>query len=150
MADPLSVSASIAGLIGLANEVAKILAQYISNVISAHEDAHRLHKELAALCHVLEQFRGFLRSQDALPQTHFDKTSTLLSVLGFTTSKVNGLYKKLDKLGASHGGITADLVERMKRPLHRHECEELVKELRRLVRCFQFSLNIENWLVDSI
>jgi hypothetical protein len=49
MADPLSISASIAGIIGLANEVAKIVTAYVAGVKSAPDDAHCLSRELTAL-----------------------------------------------------------------------------------------------------
>jgi hypothetical protein len=93
MSDPLSISASVAGLIGLATEVTKILKDYVSSVKSAHEDATRLLKEITALCFVLDQLKDLLR-KDELQGSFFEKTCVLVSVLGVTSANIEDLYKK--------------------------------------------------------
>ncbi|CCX34599.1 hypothetical protein FPQ18DRAFT_25789 [Pyronema domesticum] len=146
MADPLSVSANVAGLIGLANEVGKIPVNYASNVKSAHEDAHCLQKELTALCHVLEQMRSLLR-EEKLQGTRFEETAALVSVLGFTNHQVNELYKKLDKLSIqANKNKLADFWERIRWPLKKDECDKAMEEMRRLAQYFQFSLTAANRL----
>jgi hypothetical protein len=64
MADPLSISASVAGLLSLTIELTKSLNNYISGVKSAPEDSKRLCTETEALSAVLEKLVKFLRDQD--------------------------------------------------------------------------------------
>jgi hypothetical protein len=148
LADSLSVSASIVGLIGLAKEVLVILANYAGNVKSAHEDAGRLNKELTALCFVLDQMREFLR-QENLRETCFNDTSVLVSTLGLSSFHVRNLFKKLDKFGATNSKV-GDFFERMKWPLRQDECEKAVVALNRLAQYLQFSLTVSNWFVNHL
>jgi cell division control protein 24 len=96
MSDPLSIAASVAGLISLANEIGKIIASYVSSVKSAPDDAERLRTELTALSFGLEQMRKFLLQEEL--DASFDDTSFLASVLGFTSACIKELYKKLSTL----------------------------------------------------
>jgi hypothetical protein len=143
MSDPLSVSASIVGLIGLTNEVLKIVGEYTSGVKSAHEDATRIHRELTALCFVLQQMCDLLR-REQLQGTSFDDTSVMVSVLGFTSAQIKDLYKKLalERFGADNK--VAELWEKMKLPLRQDDCEKAVAALHRLVQYFEFSLSVSN------
>lgn len=54
MSDPLSIIASVAGLISLAKVIGKMIANYVSSVKSAPDDAERLRTELTVLGFVLE------------------------------------------------------------------------------------------------
>jgi hypothetical protein len=146
MSDPLSVATSIAGIIGLAKEVTTILAQYISNVKSAHGDAARLQNELTAFCYVLDQLRGLLRTEE-LQGTCFNGTSVLVSVLGFASFHVQDLYKELDKLNAASDSKLTEFFERLKWPLRQEGYEKAVASLRQLAQYFDFSLNISNRLI---
>ncbi|KAI5788094.1 hypothetical protein FPQ18DRAFT_307588 [Pyronema domesticum] len=141
MSDPLSVSASIAGLIGITNEVVKIVAKYASGVKSAHEDATRLHKELTALGFVLQKMCDFLCGEK-IQGTSFDDTSVLVSVLGFTSTQINDLYKKLALEKLSADNKVTELWEKMKWPLRQDDCEKAVAALHRLAQYFQFSLSV--------
>lgn len=88
MADPLSITASIAGLVSLANEVGKIIASYIGGVKSAPGEAESLSMELAALGVVLEQTREFLLQEELLHGSYFDDIFVLASLMGFTSSRI--------------------------------------------------------------
>jgi uncharacterized protein YccT (UPF0319 family) len=146
MSDPLSVSASIAGLIGISKEVATIIANYVSAVKSAPENARRLQDELTALCSVLGEMRALLR-QERLLGTSFNQTSVLISVVDVASFQVEKLYRKLDKFSIPNNNKVAEFFERMKWPLREDECEKVVVQLQRLAQCFHFSLNVSNWLV---
>lgn len=104
MADPLSISASIAGIIGLTNEVAKIVTAYVVGVK-----------------YVLEQMLDLLRNEQ-WENTVFKQTPVLISVLGFTKWQVDDLYKKLDSIRVAReskglGDKMKDWWERLKWPM---------------------------------
>jgi hypothetical protein len=147
MADPLSIAASVAGLIGLANEVGKIIANYVGSVKSAPDDAERLRTELTALSFVLEQMNKVL-PQEELYDACFDDNSVLASVLGFTSARIKDLYKKLLTLNSTKNRV-AGVIERMKWPLRQEECQKAMEELCRLAQCFHIPLTVSNWLVLS-
>ncbi|KAI5815984.1 hypothetical protein BZA77DRAFT_264639 [Pyronema omphalodes] len=151
MSDPLSVAASIVGLIGLVNEVSKILITYVSAVKSAPEEATRLQSELTVFGTVLNQFREFLRKEQLgqLEGSHFSDISFLLSILGFTSSQLNELYRKLDKLSPHGGSKVAEFWEKLKWPMKKEDCEKTMVTLHRLAQCLQFSLQVSNYSLLS-
>jgi hypothetical protein len=120
MADPLSIAASVAGLISLANEVGKIIASCVGSVKSAPDEAGRLHMELAALGVVLEQMRTFILQED-LHGSCFDDTSVLASVLGFTSDRIKDLYNKLSTLNSAAKNRIAGVIDRLRWPLRQEE-----------------------------
>jgi hypothetical protein len=80
--DPVSLSASIAGLLSLSIEITKPLNEYITGVKSAPTEAQSLLNEIMALNSVLEQLTKFLQSEDA-KGIAFDQTSALRTVIAF-------------------------------------------------------------------
>jgi hypothetical protein len=55
--DPLSLSASVAGLLSLGMELGKVLGRFISDVKSARQDATELNIKVSALCNVLDELK---------------------------------------------------------------------------------------------
>ncbi|EKG17711.1 hypothetical protein MPH_05160 [Macrophomina phaseolina MS6] len=55
MADPLSVAASIAGIVSLGIQVSSGLFQFCQSVRDAPEDLETIHSDLLALCKILEE-----------------------------------------------------------------------------------------------
>jgi hypothetical protein len=148
MSDPLSVSASIAGLIGLATQVTSVLKNYIDRAKSAHEDAKRLLNELLTLCSVLDQMRDLLCGEDAqLKGSSFGDTSLLISVLGSTNYHVDKLYKKLSKFSTPNSNKLVDIWDRLTWPLANDDYEKSVADLHRLAQVFHASLTASNWFV---
>jgi hypothetical protein len=125
MADPLSVAASVAGLISLASEVTKIITKYVSDAKSAHEDANILIKELGTFQFVLEQFKEFVYSGQ-VPQACFNDTSILIATVSFSHSQMTDLYKKLQKTSTTNSNKVLEVFERMKWPLRKDDCEKSV------------------------
>ncbi|KAI5815999.1 hypothetical protein BZA77DRAFT_344514 [Pyronema omphalodes] len=143
MSDPLSVSASIAGLIGISKEVVTIIANYVSAVKSAPENVRCLQNELTALNFVLDEMRNLLREEELLG-TSFDRTSVLISAVDVASFQIKDLYTKLDKFRIPKNNKAAEFFERMKWPLRADECEKAVVQIQRLAQCLHFSLNISN------
>lgn len=119
--DPLSVAASIAGLIGLANEMTRILAAYGANIKSDHEDSRSLLQELAALRFALEKMCILIRGE-RMRTVSLSRISALISVLSFTSLHIQGLYKKLNKFKIAIR--IPEFIERRKWPLLQDECEK--------------------------
>jgi hypothetical protein len=94
--DPLSLSASIAGLVSVALEVRRILDSYVSGFKSASDDVGRLFAEISVLCHALEKLVQFLRSDDS-NGISFDRTSIICSAIAICQVEVEKLHKKLGK-----------------------------------------------------
>lgn len=77
--DPLSIAASVAGLVGLAVQVAPSLREYFSDVKHAREDVDRYANEIYALVEVCEQLQVFLRTDATATEACFKTTESVLS-----------------------------------------------------------------------
>jgi hypothetical protein len=95
--DPLSLSASIAGLLSLSLEVTKILTNFLSTVKSAPSEANSLTTEVTALSQVLETLVEVLRSDDS-EVTTFDEQSILCSIISACQEHIGSLFKTITKL----------------------------------------------------
>ncbi|CCX31584.1 hypothetical protein FPQ18DRAFT_418713 [Pyronema domesticum] len=141
---PFSLSASVAGLIGLAIETSKILGGFVADVKNAPDDARTLHMEITAFCQVLEKLVTFLRNED-LKGISFDETSALCSIISSCEEQIQGLYKKLGQRSATTSRI-GGIIERIKWPFQKEDFEATVPSITRFTQVFQFSLTIDNWL----
>ncbi|KAI5812827.1 hypothetical protein BZA77DRAFT_346729 [Pyronema omphalodes] len=143
--DPLSLSASAAGLLSLAIEVTKILTGYISAVKSAPQDASELNTEMLALCHILEKLVEILRSDDDIgidSEASFNDQSVLRSVISVCQEHITTVYKRIAKLRSTDK--ISRLVERMVWPLKKDECQQSVRVVHRYVQTLQVLLVASN------
>jgi hypothetical protein len=147
--DPFTISTGVAGFLGLALEITKILGTYIGEAKSAPEDAHNLVMEVTSLCHVLKEMVQFLR-KDATEIGSFQPTSALCVVIGACQAKIEDLYKKLEKLQVKSDNKVAGLIERLKWPLKKEDYQDTILTLHRFIQTFQFSLTVSNWLVFQL
>jgi hypothetical protein len=147
--DPLSLSASVAGFIGLAIQISQILKAYIDGVQSAPEEARNLLTQVAALCQVLQDLVHFLRSED-LKGRSFAKTSVLCVAIAAGQQRLEQLYLILGKLQSPGSSKTfGKLIGNIKWPLKKEEYQQTLTELRRFAQTFQFSLVVSNWSVSN-
>jgi hypothetical protein len=145
--DPLSVSASAAGLLSLAVGTAGILKSIIDGAQSAPEEAQNLLAEITTLSDVLQDLVQFLRT-DHLTEQRFEKTSVLRMTIESGQDRLKLLYAKLDKLRASfEGNKLKVLVARLTWPLKKEEYEQTLVELQRTTQTFQLSLATSNGFV---
>jgi hypothetical protein len=131
--DPLSLSASVAGLLSLALEVTKTLHAYISDVKSAPQDACELETEVSALCHSLETIVGMLRSEDVEGKA-FDDQSILRSVISACQGHIESILKMVSKL-RSIG--KAGPMAWMAGPFKKDECQRSIQTLHPYVQTLQ-------------
>jgi hypothetical protein len=71
--DPLSIAASVAGSLGLAIEITKILRGYAKDVKSAPEEVHNILQEVTVLSEVLGKFAKLVETDT---DWHLDPMNT--------------------------------------------------------------------------
>ncbi|KAI5779969.1 hypothetical protein DFH27DRAFT_584918 [Peziza echinospora] len=138
--DPLSISAGVAGFLGLGIQIAQILGRYISEVKSAPEDAKALFTEVNSLNAVLSQLTEFLETQEI--SAEFSETSVLVSVIEMCQKNIQNIYQKLSSLRrVKKWGVN---MEQLKWPFDKKDCMELATKLSHFVQIMQFSLTVSN------
>lgn len=133
----MEFAASVAGLIGLAFQVAEILHKYWSNVHSFSRDTDSLVSEVEALFKVLKRVELFLREGDK--GRRFEGTT---SVLGST---VNACKDTLTDLKTRLESILGRKFAKLTWPFHKDQVQGLAESLRRYNQIFHFSLTMEGW-----
>lgn len=142
--DPLSITASIAGLVGLAVQVAPSLHQYFSDVKHAKDDIARYTSEIYALVEVCERLQEFLSNDGSLknetgpgPEARFETTE---SVLARTVASCDDCLRRLMRIMQVHGWG-----KRLKWPVYKSQVERIIARLTRYTQLFQFALTVEGW-----
>lgn len=143
--DPLSLSASAAGLMGLATEITKIIGGYISGVNSASQDALKLTIEVDVLCHVLKLLNEILRGDEVGGTFH--SQSILRSVLDACQGHVTIVYKKLAKLNSANKATV--FMGKIAWPFHKDECQQCSQALHRYTQTLQVLVMASNRLVSE-
>jgi len=138
--DPLSVAASIAGLLGLTIQVSQMLYEQVHTLKNAPKDAQKLLDELEALRRVLSSLEQFLAAQ-ALKGRSFKETSTLINAIQGCTTQINAVKLRLEKLVRKQG--LAQMIERGKWYYEQDEHQELIQTLHRYLGMFQVSLSVD-------
>ena len=139
--DPLSLAASVAGLVSLALQVSGTIGAYCKSVKDTPESVQEISRELLLLVSALQQFESFLKSQP-LKQNAFDKSSLLAKALISCRDSIDGIASKLH--GPKKDGKWPTL-DRLKWPFGESEIQKSLEALRRCTSTFQFSLTVEGW-----
>jgi hypothetical protein len=142
--DPLSISASVAGFLGLAIELKRIISTYVSDVKSAPQEAHELSVEVSALSHVLETLDELLQGED-LDETSFGRQSILHSVVSACHEHFLVIRKRLSNL---RGKKVKGIMARIAWPLQKEECQQSILVLHRYVQTVEVLLIASNRLVS--
>lgn len=139
MADPLSISASVAGLLSLAIQVSQLLYTQIQASKHAPGDAKELLDELQGIESVLKRLEAFLSTQ-GIHERIFGANSMLTTAIQGCTVRILDMQGRVEKLNKhSVGGI----IERGKWFYKQDERREIVAYLHRSLTIFQLSLSIE-------
>ncbi|KAI9657305.1 MAG: hypothetical protein M1821_002985 [Bathelium mastoideum] len=133
--DPISISASIAGLIALAGSVAKLTHSYVAGVRHAKDEPSQFVEELGALQRTLKSLQSFLASR-APQRAVFRDTSVFLSNSKALEAKLTRLHTRLERVPNSR-------LQRLVWPLNRKECEDSVAEFRAFAQLVQFALSVD-------
>ncbi|KAK3319748.1 ankyrin repeat-containing domain protein [Cercophora scortea] len=138
--DPISLSASVAGLISLSLQVTQILSEYASSVKNAAEESSQLSNELGALTSALEALDRFLATPSAQAKP-FNNTSALLSASHSCRSHLDSLKSTLEKfMGATEG---KKWYRRLAWPLKKEEQTHAVNTIHRFTQIFHFSISVD-------
>lgn len=138
--DPLSIAASLAGLVSLTSRVSRTIGSYCKSVKDARKDVQDTAQELASMYDVLHQLDGLLRSQQL--KTKIDSNSVLAKAIAVCGNNVERLSSKVQRLELD--GL-ARVWEKLKWPFNEKEMQKILATLRKCAATFQFSLTIEGW-----
>ena len=112
MADPLSIAASVAGLVSFGLEVCRGLTDYYEAWKGYEADVTALQNAIDNLVHILVHFEDRLRSPIHLKP---DAVKTVLSHVAACREGLNTLQAKLDKVRARSGSGRMDKLDRFAR-----------------------------------
>lgn len=135
--DPLSLAASIVGLISLAGVTLRVTKDYIHEAKHEQETACQFLQELDILHFNLARLDEFLRSEHKVIGK-FDDTSILVSSTHACRTKLSTLHDKLVEGIHTRRSLLRALIS----PLQVKEHRELIIELRTFAQWVQFSLTI--------
>lgn len=145
--DPLSIAASVAGLVSLSIEAGKIFGEYYMSAKNAPRAIQDIKTELESLSIILERLELLLRSEKiGCNSFSFDNSSVLTTALVSCETKIRETTSKLEPPKDSSA---SRMWERLKWPFSENEVEKLLKTLRRYIHTFQFSLTVEGWYVTQ-
>lgn len=142
--DPLSIAASVAGIAGLAIQIAPSLKSYFSNVKHAQEDVARYANEVYGLFEVCKQLHVFLKTDAA------DSFETTGSVLSRTVVSCEDCLRELARILQSKGPEKPDWTKKVKWPIYKKQVDEIISRLVRYTQLFQFALTVEGWCVSCL
>ena len=142
--DPLSIAASVAGIAGLAIQIAPSLKSYFSNVKHAQEDVARYANEVYGLFEVCKQLHVFLKTDTA------DSFETTGSVLSRTVVSCEDCLRELARILQSKGPEKPDWTKKVKWPIYKKQVDEIISRLVRYTQLFQFALTVEGWCVSCL
>ncbi|KAK4691933.1 hypothetical protein P7C71_g5177, partial [Lecanoromycetidae sp. Uapishka_2] len=135
--DPLSLAASIAGLVTLAGATLKVTEDYIHEARHEQETARQFLQELDILHFNLLRLDKLLRSENEAIG-YFDDTSVLVSSTHACRTKLHMLHDKLIEGFQTRSSLRRALTW----PLQVKEHREMITELRAFAQWVQFSLTI--------
>ena len=101
MAEPLSLAASIAGLISLGLEITKFTRNYVHGVRRASKDVEEFLQEHAALIKILRHLDELLKS-DRIGEANFDQTSVLFLAHDACRNELTAVRSKLLSRSRGH------------------------------------------------
>ena len=139
--DPLSIAASVAGLINLSTDVYKAIATYTSSVKEASVDILSLAEELSGLQSVLQRLSSFILS-GSISAVSFAQSSALALALQKCGKTLSQLSTRLHHLQQDR---ISRVLERLRWPFSEKDTRSTMDVLRRCASTFQFSLTVEGW-----
>ncbi|KAL2687952.1 hypothetical protein Neosp_005522 [[Neocosmospora] mangrovei] len=148
--DPLSLSASIAGLASLSITIVDLSYKYGSGVLGAPKAQKDFLRELEAIGHPLRQLEKLVANSDPIPPQYPQASADLASTVTECQNEMEDLRRKLEKMQS--GGKVKAALSRLKWPLAEDETLKAVQRLERYRSLFQNSLSVDTcgkWLLES-
>lgn len=141
MADPLSIAASVAGLVTLTAQVSISIITYSKAVKDETKSVQEITQELSLMRSVLEQLENLLKGQP-MKKSSFDQSSVLATAIFTCRDNIQTISMKLPK--STQNGMSRAM-EKFKWPFTEKETQKRLEVLRRCTSTFQFSLTVEGW-----
>jgi ankyrin repeat domain-containing protein 50 len=135
--DPFSLATGVAGLIGLAMDLALLIGPFIGDIKDEPENVKMLKEELDMLANALK----LLSNTQAISQGDTTQTSVINSAVTACKNLLESVQKKLSKVSDAKG--VAHVLRRLKFPLDKKEISELVQKLHRYTELIHFALTVE-------
>lgn len=144
MADPLSIAASIAGLISLADTVFRLVFKYARSAINAKQEVKLLADEIQALAGVLQNLRLLASGLEA--EGHSFDPTIQVHHLGLLGSTLNRLHQRAEKAHEKfeHGSKTQQRLQQLKWPFSTDDTKELLKDLVRHKTTISLALSADS------
>ena len=99
MSDPLSIAASVAGLLAFSGTVSKSVFQFVTSIKDAPEDARNLLRSLYTLNIALGQIQQNLLDPDFVSETNDKDVEELQQCLANCTTVFSQLQEKVEECG---------------------------------------------------
>jgi hypothetical protein len=144
MADPLSISASVAGLLSLVIQVADGTYQYVSSARNASSTISSLLRELQALKTILVRLDDLTHSSQT-EHSGTDGDASIISMLDIEVCRedLQEIYRKLNNKLDAKGSTKA--LHRLAWPFHEDKTLQMVAKLHRYVEIFNLALSADSW-----
>ena len=139
--DPLSVAASVAGLVSLTFEISQTVSHYYKAVKDAPKSIQEIQQELSLMHSTLQQLDDLLRGPH-MEKSSFAQSSVLTTAV---TSCVQTIRDISAKLAPPKPDRLSRTKEALKWPFSEKEVQKRLGALRRYTSTFEFSLNVEGW-----
>ena len=135
--DPISVAASIAGLVTLAASLAGVTNRFITGLRHAKDDAQILTDELTALQNILRK----------LEAANVEKGSpaTLIPNSAILHSHSKALHKRFESLLKKLESVPHSTVGKLTWPIKREELTETITHIRAFGSLIHFALSVDTW-----
>ncbi|KAM0793863.1 hypothetical protein BDR22DRAFT_877766 [Usnea florida] len=137
--DPLSVAASVAGLVSLTFEISQTVGHYYKAVKDAPKSIQEIQQELSLMHSTLQQLEDLLRGPH-MSRSSFAQSSVLTTAV-FSCIQINEEISA--KLAQPKPDRLSRSMEALKWPFSEKEVQKKLETLRRYTSTFQFSLNVE-------
>lgn len=151
MSDPLSVAASVLGMVGLCADALTTgyrIYQYCGGVQAAPDDVASLVNELEMLLPLLCKIRDLAMTNPRLEsvQTFIRKDNTLDEF----KKMLEGITKALNnRLGKWKGG--KGKLDRLKWPLHENRFSKQISQISRIKQTFNLALSLDTaWVTQTL
>lgn len=139
--DPLSIAASVAGLVSLTLDASLTVGSYYKAAKDASKTVQEIQQELFLMHSVLQQLDDLLQSQQ-MKSNAFAQPSVLATAVTSCTQSVGDIYSKLQR--PKQDGLSR-AKEALKWPFGEKDIQKRLEALRRYTSTFQFSLTVEGW-----
>ncbi|KAI5816136.1 hypothetical protein BZA77DRAFT_313721 [Pyronema omphalodes] len=139
--DALSITAAVAGVLSLTDQIAITLKDYIDAVAPAEMEVRSLLLEVTALHQVLGELVMLPRTDD-LNGSKLQSSSVLFGAVNACQYQLERLSKRLaglSKLACPNGKVQV-LVTRLRWPLKKEEVQQTMVHLQNFTQIFRFSM----------